>query len=74
MAEQMDHYPYWETPKEGEWVQPVRKGYLFRCCDCDLVHRMDFRIYKGRVQFRVYRDNEATGKCRSGYGEAPRES
>lgn len=56
-------------PAEGEWVQPIRKGYKMRCCDCDLVHRMDFRVYKGRVQFRVYRDQKATLECRSGYGE-----
>lgn len=37
------------------WVQPVKRGYLMSCCDCGLVHRMDFRIHEGRVQFRVQR-------------------
>lgn len=55
--------PY-ETPKEGEWVQPVPKGYKMQCCDCGLVHRLDFRIHEGRVQFRVFRDNRATGQIR----------
>lgn len=43
----------------GEWVQPTRKGYLLQCCDCGLIHSLDFRILKnGRgnfIQFRAYR-------------------
>jgi hypothetical protein len=54
----------YEKPDAGEWVQPVRRGYKMRCCDCDLVHRMDFRIVNGRVQFRVFRDQRATAACR----------
>lgn len=41
--------------KAGEWVQPIRRGYLMGCCDCNLVHRMDFRIENDRVQFRAFR-------------------
>jgi hypothetical protein len=43
--------------KDGwsRWVQPVKRGYLLACCDCGLVHRMDFRIENGRVQFRAQR-------------------
>lgn len=46
--------------KEGangwsRWVQPVKRGYLLSCCDCGLVHRMDFRIFRGRVQFKAQR-------------------
>lgn len=40
-----------------DWVQPVENGYRYRCCDCGLVHLMDFRIYNGRVQFRAKRDD-----------------
>lgn len=58
-------------PLPGEWVQPQKQGYLLKCCDCGLVHRMDFRVVKNggprqrfiafiqgaryRVQFRAYR-------------------
>lgn len=56
----------YEKPKAGEWVQPIRKGYKLACCDCGLVHRMDFRTYAKRVQFRVYRDNRATAAIRRG--------
>lgn len=44
--------------KAGRWVQPIMRNYLLACCDCCLVHRLDFRIVgtrKLRVQFRVYR-------------------
>jgi len=57
----------YEEPEEGEWIRPIRKGYKMACCDCGLVHRFDFRII-GRVrkiiQFRVFRDNRATGQIR----------
>lgn len=26
------------------WQQPVMKGYLMKCCDCGLVHEIDFRV------------------------------
>jgi len=48
----------------GEWVQPVRRGYKMACCDCGLVHIMDFRIYDGRIQFRAYRNNRSTAMLR----------
>jgi len=22
------------------------KGYLMQCCDCDLIHEVEFRVYK----------------------------
>ncbi|GAG45807.1 unnamed protein product, partial [marine sediment metagenome] len=31
------------------------KGYRLKCCDCGLVHKFDFRIKKGTVQFRAFR-------------------
>lgn len=55
--------PY-ERPESGEWVQPVRRGYKLACCDCSLVHRLDFRIHNGRVQFRAFRDDRCTGQQR----------
>lgn len=45
-----------EKPSEGEWVQPIESDYRMRCCDCGLTHRMDFRVYEGRAQFRVFRE------------------
>ncbi len=60
-----------DTPSPGEWVQPVPRGYLLKCCDCGLVHRLDFRVLRlnkrrnrmtiqgsaYKVQFRAYRED-----------------
>lgn len=59
----------YDEPKAGEWVQPRRKGYNLACCDCGLVHTLDFRIVKyaenqRKIQFRVFRNNRATGQVR----------
>lgn len=56
--------PAYEEPGEGEWVQPVRRGYKMACCDCGLVHTVDFRIFKGRIQLRMFRNNRSTGQVR----------
>jgi len=40
---------------EGEWVQPRRRNYYMKCCDCGLVHRMNFRIRAGRIQLQAFR-------------------
>lgn len=55
-------------PEEGEWVEPTRKGHKMACCDCGLVHTMDFRILNGKIQFRAYRDNRATAGIRVAAG------
>jgi len=54
----------------SRWEQPVRRGYRMRCCDCGLVHIIDFRIFRKRVQFRVARDNRATAAIRSAWMRA----
>ena len=49
----------------SRWVQPVKRGYLMACCDCGLCHWMDFRIYKGRVQFKARRAPRYTARERA---------
>lgn len=48
----------------GEWIQPIRKGYKLACCDCGLVHNIDFRIHNKKIQFRVFRNNRSTALTR----------
>lgn len=54
----------------SEWIQPVRKGYKLACCDCGLVHNVDFRVLKRNstgartVQFRVGRNARSTALMR----------
>lgn len=61
----------YEKPQEGQWVQPIRKGYKLMCCDCGLVHNMDFRVAESKrgkfAQFRVFRNNRSTAMARRGY-------
>jgi len=57
----MARYP---EVQSGQWVQPVRKGYKMACCDCGLVHRVNFRLKGGRIQLQAFRDNRATGQKR----------
>lgn len=59
-------YQEHEVDENGrtDWIQPIRRGYKMSCCDCGLVHNMDFRVFKGRVQFRVSRNNRATAQKR----------
>lgn len=53
-----------------DWIQPKRLGYKMACCDCGLVHQLNFRVIKyggGRqcfIQFQVKRDNRATAAVR----------
>ena len=51
----------YEDLKAGVWnVAPKRIGYLFGCCDCGLVHQVDFRLKGKDIQFRLWRDKVAT--------------
>ena len=44
---------------EGDWKEPVSRGYKMAYCDCGLVHTINFRIVGGHTQFQVFRDNHA---------------
>lgn len=48
----------------GEWQQPVMKNYFMQCCDCGLIHRMNFRVVinkqgKALVQMQAFRAKNA---------------
>jgi hypothetical protein len=51
-----------------EWIRPIRKGYKMACCDCNLVHDLDFRVrkeFRGLViEFRARRNSKETKKLR----------
>ena len=53
---------------DGEWVHPKRKGYKLMCCDCGLIHTINFKLVKTAVGNMIYfqpiRDNRATGQAR----------
>jgi hypothetical protein len=62
--------PKYSEPKSGQWVEPIRRKYKLACCDCGLVHALNFRLIKNdhgrgkRIQFKAYRDYRATGQVR----------
>ena len=53
--------------QSGEWVFPKRRGYRMMCCDCGLVHVLNYKIVKGKIFFQAFRDNRATGQARRRY-------
>jgi len=59
-----------EHAVDGEWsrwVFPVMDGYKMSCCDCGLVHELQFRVpddEPDRVEFRARRHNRSTGQIR----------
>lgn len=51
--------------EDGKWVEPIKTGYRLGCCDCGLVHRINFRVRKGgAIQFQAFRDKRATAAKR----------
>lgn len=54
--------------KAGEWVRPSRIFHA-ACCDCGLVHKMEFRIAKGRPEFRMWRAEKRTATNRKNCGK-----
>jgi hypothetical protein len=54
----------YSEPEPGEWIRPKPTGYKLACCDCGLVHRLDFRIEDGHVEFRVFPARRETGQVR----------
>lgn len=65
MARYTDESRFLDEEGWSRWVQPIVKGYKMACCDCGLVHTMEFRVNEdGWAQFRVRRNNRATGQVR----------
>jgi len=59
---------------EGEWIEPVKRGFVHACCDCALVHVTDYAIEggagrAGRVQFRTRVDRRLTAAARRAKGK-----
>lgn len=54
--------------ESGEWIAPTLKDFKVACCDCGLVHTMQFRMVKAprgyQLQFTATRDNRATAQIR----------
>lgn len=54
---------------DGEWVRVRnRRRYRIACCDCGLVHDMEFRVRDGKIELRAWRNPQATGGKRCHFG------
>lgn len=47
----------------GEWIKPKRKYYFMQCCDCNLVHKLEFSYVKDSINrikiiFRAWRSSK----------------
>src|SRR6267154_497780 len=47
--------------KAGAWRRP---GEYQGCCDCGLIHRVEFRIRNGKIEQRAWRSDEDTKTAR----------
>lgn len=53
---------------DGEWINPIASGYRMACCDCGLVHDVEFAIMPVedgfKVVYRASRNKRATAAKR----------
>lgn len=59
----------------GEWIEPVKRGFILACCGCALVHVTDYKIEAGRgkagrVLFRTRVDARLTAAARRAKAKA----
>jgi hypothetical protein len=47
---------------ENEWEDC--EDHLLACCDCGLVHNVEFRVHGGKTQWKVERNDPSTGQVR----------
>lgn len=42
------HKQHYSVDDDGwsEWIQPIMAGYKLTCCDCGLVHEMEFEALR----------------------------
>jgi hypothetical protein len=53
---------------DGEWITIPRRGFKEQCCDCGLVHTLNFRINAtGELEVQTTRDKRATSAVRRGF-------
>lgn len=70
------NYESYDVPG-NKWHRPAMKNYHMMCCDCSLVHVVDFRIRyvdEGNdvvrvVEMRARRDEKATKAMRKRIGK-----
>lgn len=55
----------YELVPDDKWIKVPARGHQNACCDCGLVHAIDYRIAKdGALEVRYRRNNRATAAVR----------
>lgn len=61
MVEESEQAMSYPAIAPEEWVYPVMTRYKMACCDCGLVHELDFELIEdGKIRFRARRNNRST--------------
>ena len=58
----------YEQVYTGDWLPYRRRGQVIECCDCCLVHIVNFRVRKGRLEIQVFTDKRKTAQRRNAAG------
>ena len=53
---------------DGDWHSVDRKDNFDECCDCGLTHRVEYKVAKGRIWFRCWREDKLTNAKRKRRG------
>ena len=57
---------------DGEWIEVPMRGFKEQCCDCGLVHRLNFKLNeKGKILIQTFRDGRATSGARKHFKFGP---
>lgn len=54
--------------EDDEWYRPDMKNAREMCCDCGLVHDVDYRVRRGRVEIRARQNPQSTANARRMFG------
>jgi hypothetical protein len=55
----MPKYPTIQENEEtgwSDWLKPLMSGYKMACCDCGLVHELQFQVLKQKKLVKEYKD------------------
>ncbi len=59
--------PYYHIT-DGEWISVPRRGFKEQCCDCGLVHTLNFKIMpNGDIAIQTTRDRRSTAAVRRAF-------
>ena len=49
---------------DKEWIRPLKRGFKEACCGCGLVHKVNFRVLNGVIEFQCWQAPRSTAMIR----------